>query len=122
MEETHPVLATVLFLASLMFGIPNQETAMTGIPPAPVLKISVSPDPLKQGQSGQVCYSFSKDDPSPITLNIAWATLSGAVPDDTVIVTRENPCATVQVPASAVAVTIEDKTGNSADYSGSVQP
>ena len=35
-------------------------------------KITVHPDPLKQGESGMVCYQFDKDDPSPVTLKITW--------------------------------------------------
>lgn len=123
-ETTHPVLATVAFLVSLVFGVPNsEEGTMTGIPPAPVepIKITVSPDPLVQGQSGKICYDFDKEDPDPVTLEITWFTLSGSTVQ-TINVTRSNPCETVQVPSDAVSVTIADQSGGAADYNGSVQP
>lgn len=94
---------------------------MTGVPPAPPgpSKISATPQPPKQGDPCKICYDFQPEDPDPITLRITWTLESG---DDvsTVQVTREEPCVTVQVPADAIALLVEDLTDGSADYSSSV--
>lgn len=122
-ESIHPVLAAVAFLATLIFGVPHQESAMTGIPPVPPAEpdlITLDPDPPQAGHSMKICFKFREGDPSPITLEITFTPIPGTPTVTTVQVSDSNPCATVQVPSDAATYQIIDRSGTSAGRGGAV--
>lgn len=120
MEETsHPILAAVAFLVTLMFGQPNQESAMTGIPPVTPERpdlITCTPDPPVAGQPVEICFKFSSGDPSPITLSVVFTLKPNGSSSANVQVSESQPCATITVPANADGMLVTDPTGTSAPF------
>ena len=87
--------------------------------------ISVSPDPLVAGKTGTVCYDFdgADDDVNQVTLIVTFTCSPPPSPSPlSIVLTREEPCTTIDVPKTAQGVTIVDQSGNSADYQGTVSP
>lgn len=84
--------------------------------------ISVQPDPLTAGKPGTVCFDFDAvdDDVTQVELVITWD--PNPPPPQTIVVTRAEPCRTIDVPKAARGVTIEDQSGWSGDYQGTVSP
>lgn len=81
--------------------------------------ISSDPDPMQQGQPAKVCFDFRPGDPDTIPLIVTWTVEEGTL-QETCTLKRNDPCHTIDVPADAVAVNIEDTTATSADYGGVV--
>lgn len=121
MEETsHPVLAAVAFLATLIFGPPNEENAMTSVPPVSLPDlITVDPNPMVAGQQAKLCYDFQPGGPDTVTLRITWNLKVGEDSED-VTLTRKAPCKNISVPADGESVNIEDLTAHSSDYGGAI--
>lgn len=118
-ESQHPVLAAIMFLVSLMFGAPSQESAMTGIPTVdPQLPdlISCNPDPPVAGQPVEICFDFQPGNPSPITLQVDFSLKPSGVGSTTVQVSDTQKCGTITVPPNADGMTVVDPTGTSAAF------
>lgn len=114
MQEDHPILATVAFLVSLVFGSPYQgQNAMTGLPPAPLPDlITCNPDPPKRGQDVSICFNFRPGDPSPVTLRVEFSTPAGTK-SQTIQASNEAPCDLVAVPSDATDMLVVDESGTS---------
>lgn len=116
--DLHPIWAVILWLAT-MFGFPNQESHMTGIPPVdPELPdlISCNPDPPVAGQTVEICFDFQPGNPSPITLQVDFSLKPSGVGSTTVQVSDTQKCGTVTVPSNADGMLVTDPTGTSAPF------
>jgi len=87
---------------------------MTGVPPAPLLPdlISCVPDPPTRGNPVEICFDFREGDPSPIVLTVEFSTPAG-LKSQTITVSHEDPCESVDVPSDATGMTVKDPTGTS---------
>lgn len=87
-----------------------------------IVRISVTPDPLVAGKKGVVCYDFDgvPEEVSSVELVITWD--PQPPPTQILTLTRAQPCSTIDVPKVAQGVTIEDNSGWSGDYQGTVNP
>ena len=80
--------------------------------------ISVNPDPMVQGETAQVCYDFGGN-PGSVTLDITWT--PPGYPTEVTIVANGSLCQEIDVPEDAELVLIEDRTGKSPDYAGTIE-
>lgn len=121
--ETHPVWAAIVWVATL-FGVPNLESHMTGIPTVPPALpdlISCTPDPPQKGQDVKICFKFGSGTTSPVSLTVEFSTPNGVV-SQVVQVSESAPCVTVSVPSDATDMLVVDQSGTSAAFGRVIAP
>jgi len=80
--------------------------------------ISLNPDPPEQGMALTICYDFAGLPIGSTTLRVTF-TPGGTTSDQPV--TSKNPCVTVNVPAGAEAILVEDPSGYSNDKTAIIE-
>ena len=74
--------------------------------------ISFNPDPPEQGMALTICYDFSHVGIASTTLRVTFLPDGGSSEQP---VSATDPCVTVQVPATAEAILVQDESGFSKD-------
>ncbi len=83
-------------------------------------RISVSPDPMRRGESARVCYEFDGLPATEVHLHVTWT--PGGTQTITITNDADPACTDLDVPDDALAVVIVDGSGQSEDYAGAVDP
>jgi len=83
-----------------------------------VERITLDPDPPQAGQKLTICYKFEGSGRKEATLVVTFTPRTGG---GTFEVTEEEPCVTIDVPAGATWITVEDEGGPSPDASAPVE-
>lgn len=82
-------------------------------------RISLDPDPPVQGQPVEICYDFSGLELNSTRLKVTFKPQTEAPTEHTV--TPGDNCVTVQVPAGAESILVEDLDGPSPDKGAIVE-
>lgn len=82
-------------------------------------RITLDPDPPKQGSQVTICYDFDGSGVESTTLRVTFSPSGVAT---SCPVSKKAPCATVTVPSDATSITVEDEDGPSPDKIAPVTP
>jgi len=82
------------------------------------IRITVTPDPPIAGQLAQFCYDFDNSGITETTINIRWVPTS--LPDNELSLSKDEPCAYLQIPGSATSGQAIDASGVSGMFGFSV--